>query len=192
MKTPQVLLIMGILLILAVPAAAKEGFYLGASFGHDKMLNSDFGSLNSAVGLNFKAGYDFGPLSLEGNIIGSKHDDRRPGYGDSKFGGLSIDFRVPFLQPGQQNQLFVLAGVGAYSLSGYDPTANAEVKYTGGGFDLGAGVEHFFNEHLAFDLTAVYRAIKYGKQEAQGTTASLSPKLNGDVLSIQAGISYHF
>ncbi len=124
--------------------------------------------------------------------MGSGHDEKRAGYGKVSFGGLSLDFRIPLTAQENPNQIYVLAGLGGYSLKGFDPVAGADVKYSGGGFDLGAGLEHYFNEHLAFDLAAVYRAIKYDKKEVRGDTTKLDPRINGDMLSVAVGLNYHF
>ncbi len=180
------------MLLLAVPAGAKQGFYAGGSLMNDTMLNSDLNTLDSGVGLDVRFGYNFGSFSLEGNIMGSGHDEKRAGYGKVSFGGLSIDFRIPLTAQDNPNQVYILAGLGGYSLKGFDPVAAADVKYTGGGYDLGAGLEHYFNEHLAFDLAAVYRAIKYDKKEVRGDTTKLDPRINGDMLSVEAGLNYHF
>ena len=179
-------------LVAAGTVQANEGIYAGAGFVYNRTQSSDIDFINSATGLDLKAGYNFGPVALEVNLIGSKHAGRKVGYGDTNFGGMSIDLRVPFSQPGQPNQFYVLTGLGGYSLKGYDPTAASEVKYSGGGFDLGAGVEHFFNQHLAFNLAGIYRAIQYDKKEVQGNTVTLSPKINGDILSVEAGVVYYF
>jgi len=191
MKKQIMVMLLGILL-LAVPAGAKEGFYAGAGFMNNTMLNSDLNTLKSAVGLDVRVGYNFGSFSLEGNIMGSGHDEKRAGYGKVSFTGLSIDFRIPLTAPEKPNQVYVLAGLGGYSLKGFDPVAAADVKYTGGGYNLGAGLEHYFNEHLAFDLAAVYRAIKYDAKEVRGDTTKLSPRITGDTLSVEAGLNYHF
>lgn len=155
------------------------------------MLGSDLRYLDPAVGLDIKIGYNFGSFALEGNLLGSTHIDPRPGFGDADFGGLSIDFRIPFSPATQTNQVYVLVGLSGYSIKVRDPVAG-DVKYSGGGVNLGAGVEHYFNERLAFNLAAIYRSVKYEKKESQGTTITLSPKINGDVLSVEAGLNYYF
>ncbi len=178
-------------LLVASPAMAKEGFYLGAGLTRDQMLSSDLRSLDPAVGLDIKVGYNFGSFALEGNILGSDHGDTRPGFGDADFSGLSIDFRIPLFQAAQENKVYVVAGLAGYTLKEHDP-ALGEVKYTGGGLDLGAGVEHYFNPNVAFNLAVIYRTINYDKKESQGTTVSLSPKINGDVLTVEVGLNYYF
>ena len=128
-------IVLGSLIFAATTAGAKEGFYLGAGFIHNKMLNTDLNYLDPAVGLDFKAGYNLGPFSVEANLLGSSHGDTRTGFGEADFGGLSIDFRIPFTPKDWINQIYVLFGLSGYSLTVDDPVAG-EVKYSGGGENL--------------------------------------------------------
>jgi hypothetical protein len=178
--------------LTAGPAAAKDGWYLGASFVQNNMEGSGVNSLDAAVGLGIRGGYSFGPVALELSIFGSKHTDSRADYGDARFSGLSIDAKVPLFPTYETNKVYVLIGFGGYGLKQYDPTLSAEATYSGGGFDFGAGVEHFFGEHLALNLAAIQRTIKYDKREAQGTKITLPKRLDGDVFTLEAGLNYYF
>lgn len=177
--------------LMSGPAIANEGLYLGAGFVHNNTLSSDVDYLKYAIGVALRIGYNFGPVSLETNLIGSTHDDERADIEETEFGGITIDFKIPFTPQDKPNQVYILAGLGGYSLT-YDDPAIGEVKYNGSGMNLGVGTEHFFNKHLAFNLSAVYRAIKYEEREAQGATVTISPKLEGDTVSIETGLNYHF
>ncbi len=177
--------------LTAGAAAAKEGFYLGGGLVHNNPLSSDVDFMRSAIGLDLRLGYNFGPAALEINLIGSTHDDDRAGIRETRFGSFSIDARIPFTSKERQNHVYVLVGFSGNSLQYTDP-AIGDVKYSGGGMELGLGTERFFNEHLAFNLAAVYRAIKYDEREAQGLKTEVKPRLDGDMMSIEAGLNYHF
>lgn len=177
--------------LMSGQAIANQGFYLGAGFVHNNPVGADVDHLNSATGIALRLGYDFGPVSLESSLLGSTHDDERAGIKETEFGGITIDFKIPLTPSDKRNQVYVLAGFGGYSLTYNDPVIG-EVKYGGGGMNLGVGTEHYFNKHLAFNLSAVYRSIKYDEREAQGATTEISPKIEGDTVAIEAGLNYHF
>lgn len=178
--------------LAAAPTAAKDGWYVGASFMRNDMQGSDVDSLDAAVGLGIKGGYNFGPVAVELSLFGSKHTDSRAGYGDARFSGFSIDAKVPLFPAYETNKVYVLIGLGGYGLKQYDPILGADATYSGGGFDFGAGVEHFFGEHLALNLAAIQRTIKYDKREALGTKTTLPKRLDGDVFTLEAGLNYYF
>jgi opacity protein-like surface antigen len=192
MKKMLVFFVGAILLACSAVMAAEKGVYLGAGLFYNKMLSHDFSYLDSAVGLDLRVGYNFGPVMLEGNLLGSTHDDGRSGYDTASFGGLTIDVKVPFLKPDRLNQPYLLVGLAGYSLTEKDPTTGSDVKLSGGGYDFGLGVEHRFNEHLALNLAAIYRGIKYDKSETGGTTTKLPEKLNGNTRSVDVSLNYYF
>lgn len=193
MKKTLILIFFGAcLLVSTITLAADKGVYLGAGLFYNKMLSHDLSYLDSAIGLDLKAGYNFGPVMLEGSLLGATHDDKRPGYDDAKFGGLAIDVKVPFLKPDRLNQPYLLVGLAGYSLTEKDPATGSDVKLSGGGYNFGIGVEHRFNGHLALDLAAIYRGITYDKSETGGTTTKLTEKLSGDTRSVEVGLNYYF
>jgi opacity protein-like surface antigen len=180
------------ILLCFTPAMAKEGPYLGFGLLYNNPLSSDFNYLDPAIGLDLKFGYNFGPVAVELNLMGSEHDETAPGLGTADFGGFSLDFRF-FLSPyNDPNQFYFLAGFGAYSLDGFDPYVGADVKYTGGGFNFGAGLEHYLNENVALNFGIIYRIIRFDEAEFNGFTASVSPELKDNTLSVEIGLNFHF
>ncbi len=183
---------------------ARQGVYLGGGLQYNIPQSSDFSYLNPAVGLDFKFGFNFGPVAIEFNFMGSNHDETSPGFGNADFSGFSFDFRF-FLPPyGNPNQFYLLAGFGSYYLNGFDPFATVStssgvvlppgqfVNYEGYGFDLGAGLEHYLNPYVSLNFGLIYRFITYDQAEIGGIWYSVSPTLNGDMLSIEFGLNYHF
>lgn len=180
-----------LLLFVAAPAVA-QGPYLGGGFVYNNPLSSDVKYLRPGPGLNFRFGYDFGPVALEGNLLGSRHEDSDPGFGHADFGGFSIDLRV-FLSPqNARNQFYLTAGLGSYSLYEYDPFLGADTQLNGNAWNAGLGLEHFLNTNLALNVALQYRFIRYDEFEVGNVVYSLSPNESGDTLSLELGINYHF
>lgn len=170
--------------LIATPAMAKEGVYLGAELVYNTIQGSDFDYYDSAGGLGIKVGYNFGSIAIEGNIFKSTHS--ATGYIDVDFSGASVDARISFSQTNDPDQVYALIGLGAYTLE--DPSA----KLTGSGLNLGVGLEHFFNQQVALNLAGIYRFIDYDKMEAGGVTYTLSPESNGDVFTLAVGLNLYF
>lgn len=193
------------ILLCFTPAMAREGVYLGGGLLYNIPQSSDFDYLDPAVGLDFKFGYNFGPIAVELNFMGSHHNETSPGFGTADFSGFSLDFRF-FLSPyGDPNQFYLLTGLGSYYLNGFDPFATVAtssgaalsptgqfVDYWGYGFDLGAGLEHYLNPYVSLNFGLIYRFIWYDQAEIGGISYSVNPTLNGDMLSIEFGVNYHF
>lgn len=179
-------------LFLFLTPAFAQGPYLGGGFIYSNPLSSDIGYLRPGPGLNFRFGYDFGPVALEGNLLGSRHNDSDPGYGHADFGGLSLDLRV-FLSPANdRNQAYLLVGVGSYSLYEYDPFLSADTQLNGSGWNAGAGLEHYVNTNLALNIGLVYRFIRYDEFEVNSNLFTLRPNESGDTLTLELGLNYHF
>ena len=185
-------------LLITVPAFANDGLYLGAGL----LVNhyASLGPLYMVPGGNLKLGYDFDLFSIEGNVMQDTHDDKLCGYGGGSHGfsgtstmdGASVDIRVPLIRFNHQRNLYGLVGIGEYKLVGPDPTAKEEVTYTGLGYNVGIGSENYISKHVAFNLAAIYRTIRFDKKEIVGVTTTLSPKLSDDFLSVEIGFNYHF
>jgi opacity protein-like surface antigen len=181
-----------IVLLCFTPAMAGEGPYLGGGLVYNNPLSSDIDYLDPGVGLDLKFGYNFGTVALEATLMGSSHNDTDPGYGSADFTGFSLDLRI-FLSPVYDpNQIYLLVGLGAYSIKEYSPFWGADTQLNGGGWNLGAGVEHYLNENVALNFGLIYRIIRYDEVDIGGTTFSLSPEAKGDTLTLEAGINYHF
>lgn len=180
MKKILVLAVLAVVLV-AAPVMAKEGAYLGAGLYLNEIVGDDLDVFDPGIGLGLRFGYNFGSVALEGNFIRVDHSGD-PGVADGTFTNLSADFKIFFSQPDDSNQFYGLVGLGVYELD-LDNGNNLE----GNGFNLGGGMEHYFNEQVALNLSAIYRFITY--DEVNGTSI---PDLDGDALSLEAGVNFYF
>jgi opacity protein-like surface antigen len=177
------ILVMGALALalVASPAMAKEGLYLGGGLVINSITGDDLDMYDAGGGLNLRFGYNFGQVALEADLMGSGHT--ADGYEDASFGGFSINLRVYFSPDENPTQPYFLAGIGGYGFE-FD---NGD-EFSGGGFNLGFGLEHYLNTNLALDFQAVYRFIEY--DEFNGYP--IAPEYDGDVFTLAFGLNYHF
>jgi opacity protein-like surface antigen len=171
---------------------AREGRYLGGGLVYNDPQSSDIDFLQAGTGFDFKFGYNFGPVALEANWMGSSHDDRDPGFGSADFGGFSLDLRVFVSYVHDPTQLYFLVGVGNYWLDEFDPTLAADTTFRGGGLNLGGGVERYLNENVSLDFGITYRIITYSEIDIGRTEFLLDRDISGNMLTLEAGLVYHF
>jgi hypothetical protein len=128
-------------------------------------------------------------VALEGDLMGSSHNDSDPAYGHADFGGFSIEakfFLMPLVVP---NQIYLLAGLGSYSLWEYDPYLGVDTELSGYGWNAGVGLERYLTESMGFNAAAIYRFIRYDEFDAGGYSYSISHQ-NGDMVTVKAGVVY--
>lgn len=180
------------MLFCFTPAMAKEGPYLGVGLTYVNITDSAdpyFETVDPAIGLELRVGYNFGAVALEGNFIVSNHDDDFPGFSNGDFSGVSMDLRVFFTHPQDPTQVYFLVGVGAYSFEQTDNFTGDIYEFDGPGFDLGLGFEHFFNPQVALDVRGVYRFINYDS-DINGFTVATD--VDGDTFTLGVALNFHF
>lgn len=188
MKKVIFLVAMAILFCFS-PAMAKVGPYVGAGLNYVNITSAAdpfFDTVDPALGVDVRFGYNFGMIAVEGNFIFSSHHDSFPGASNGDFFGFSVDARF-FLNPLSPNQVYFLAGVGGYSF--HENNLGISDHFDGPGFDLGLGFEHYFNPQLSLDLRGVYRFISYDWEQNGFTIAT---GVNGDTFTLGAALNFHF
>jgi opacity protein-like surface antigen len=186
--------LLSVLLVLFrfTPASAWEGPYLGAGPVYNDPLGSGTRYLDPGAGLDLKLGYNFGFVALEADWMGTSHNDKDPGYGRADFYGVSLDARVFLSYVNDPNQFYFLVGVGSYSVDEYDPRYAAGTTLQGSGFHIGGGLEHYLYENVSLNLGLKYRIIRYDRYDVGGTSYPLVQDKNGDMLTVDAGVFFHF
>lgn len=181
MKKLIVLAVLALALIATPAMAAKEGPYIGGSLSYSHIAGSDFDyGFDDSTGLELRVGYNFGSIAVEGNILGVNQTGAT-GYYDADISAVTVDLRLSFSQTHDPSQVYILVGLGSYELE--TPIQDFE----GSGFNLGVGLEHFFNEQVALDLRGVYRFVTYDKLDGYSI-----PDQNGDMLTLGVGLNLHF
>jgi len=180
------------ILLCSTPAMAKVGPYVGIGLTYvdiTSMADPYFDTVDPALGLELRFGYNFGPVALEGNFIGSTHHDSFPGFSDGDFYGWSMDLRVFLFPLPEPNQLYLLLGVGGYTFHENDNFYGNHYDLSGPGFNLGMGFEHYFNPQVSIDVRGVFRFIDYN-EEINGFTVDTN--VNGDTFTLGVGLNFHF
>lgn len=181
-----------VVLLFSVPAFAQPGPFVGVGLLYNYHQGSDIKYLDPGFGLNLRFGYNFGVVALEAGLMKSNHEDTDPGYSDADFEAFTLDLKIFLSREYDRNQFYFLVGAGSYSIDEFDPYEGADTQLSGGGWNLGAGLEHFVNSNVGLNFGVTYRFIRYDEFEIGGFDFFLRPREDGDVLTIDAGINYHF
>jgi opacity protein-like surface antigen len=185
MKKLLLLVVLAVMFI-ATPVMAKEGMYLGAGLVFNNIVGSDVDVYDPAGGFDLRIGRSFGSIAIEGNVLRVAHMGK-PGFADADMTGVNLDLRVSFSQTQDPDQVYLLVGLGAYTLD----LSNGN-DFSGTGLNLGAGMEHFFNDQVSLNLAAIYRFIDYTDATIGGIDYTLDPAWSGDAFSLHAGINLYF
>src|SRR5512138_2796426 len=172
----RVLLMMVLALMLAAsPAAAKEGFFVGAFLIPTEDISGDAGQgLDSGSGYGFRAGIGFGKyFSIEGVLERTKLDVTTGGKVDMD--GIAVNARVNFpLTTLDSSRVmsfepYVLIGYGMY-----DATQGGHSN-DGTGLRYGIGIEQYLFRELSVNVE--YTSTK--------VTFDTTPERDGTIRVIQ-------
>jgi len=174
MKRTLSLIVLALTLI-ATPAMAKEGFYLGVNVLFND-LSGDIHDLDSGSGLGLRGGYGLNRyLAFEAAIFKTNHDVKN-GNGTVDFKGGTIDAKLTLPLSGSHIEPYILAGVGTYKLDG------SGVSTTGTGGQLGIGMDIYLFPELNINVGLARRNINF----------DTTPETKGKVTTLDFGITYHF
>src|SRR3972149_5406100 len=92
------LLVIAVLLLIASPVMAKEGFYLGAFMPTETISGEAGNNVDSGTGWGLRAGVGFGRyVAIEANYSTTKHDiNNLPGTTSTDLKGLAGDVKLSF------------------------------------------------------------------------------------------------
>jgi len=171
------LLVLAVLLVVFVasPVMAKEGFYLGA-FIPTNTISGDAGNgTSSGKGWGIRAGVGSNRyLAFEGNYSTTSHDSV-----DLK--GLAVDLKLSFpLTTLDSSQVM---SIEPYAIIGY---AHYEIgdstTFKSDGMQYGFGIELYLFRELSVNAGWTKSAVSF----------DTSPKTDGSVKTLDIGLIYHF
>ncbi len=178
MKRTLLFLALG-LMVIATPAAAKEGFYLGVNVLFNE-LSGEINSpewMDSGNGLGLRAGVGLNRyLSIEAGLWKTKHD-MKFGDGTAELSGGTLDLKLNFPLSGSNIEPYVQAGVGSYELE------NNGFTEDGTGGQLGIGMDIYFFPELSFNVGLMRRNITFEHNNVD---------TKGKVTTLDFGFTYHF
>jgi len=170
-----VLLFILALTVIATPAMAKEGFYLGVNVLFNE-FGGDINNYENGNGLGLRAGVGMNRyLAFEGGLFKTDHDVKN-GSGSVDFTGLTIDAKLSFPLSGSQIVPYILGGIGTYEFDSNGTTTDAS------GGQIGIGMDIYLFPELNFNVGLTRRNI----------TVDSTPKQDGKVTTLDFGFTYHF
>ena len=182
MKKVLVLMVL-MLTLIAVPAVAKEGFFIGASLIPSVDISGDAGNgLNDGSGYGFRVGLGFNKyFSIEGVLERMEMDIS--GGGTMDLDGIAVNARLNFPLTTLDSakvmsfEPYVLAGYGMYEAKSPDGQSN-----DGNGFRLGIGIEQYLFKELSVNIGYTSTSV----------TFDTNPDRDGTIRVIDIGLIYHF
>ncbi|MEK6743769.1 MAG: porin family protein [Nitrospirota bacterium] len=181
MKKVFVLMVL-MLTLLAAPAMAKEGFFIGASLIPSVDISGDAGNgLNDGSGYGFRLGLGFSKyFSIEGVLERTKLD--WTGGGKMDMDGVAVNARLNFPLTTLDSakvmsfEPYVLAGYGRYEVT------SGGQSNDGSGFRLGIGIEQYLFKELSVNVGYTSTSV----------TFNTNPEMDGTIRVIDIGLIYHF
>lgn len=182
MKKVLVLMVL-MLTLIAAPAMAKEGFFIGASLIPSVDISGDAGNgLGDGSGYAFRLGLGFNKyFSIEGVLERTEMD--MTGGGTMDLDGIGVNARLNFPLTTLDSakvmsfEPYVLAGYGMYDTKPQGGTSNS-----GNGFRVGIGIEQYLFKELSVNIGYTSTSV----------TFDTNPKLDGTIRVIDIGLTYHF
>jgi hypothetical protein len=165
--------------LMATPAMAKEGFYLGMNV----LFNDISGDINSGDtfdsgdGLGLRGGFGLNRyLAFEAGIWKTRHDMKNGGNAaDLKAG--TLDLKINFPLSGSHIEPYLLAGVGTYAIE------QNGVSEDGKGGRIGIGMDIYLFPELNFNVGLTRNNVTFTHN---GTD------VDGKITTLDFGITYHF
>lgn len=165
--------------LMAAPAMAKEGFYLGVNVLFNE-VSGDVNSpewLDSGNGLGLRGGVGLNRyLAIEAGLWKTKHDMKFSAESvDLKAGTLDLKLNLPL--SGSQIEPYLLVGLGSYELE------LAGATNDGNGVRLGIGMDIYLFPELSFNVGLTRNNVTFDDGGAD---------VDGKVTTLDFGLSYHF
>ncbi len=204
----------GLLLLgMTSEVLAKQGFYLGVGIPYNT-IGGDFDGktlligandfiilpeIDGGLGLGILLGYGFTKeVALELSYFGTSHNAKfLGGSGDVDYSVFNLDLKYSFLTE-RPTQPYLLFGLGFNQIVVKDGSVDfftgevGDGTFTGLGFNLGAGVDHYFTPHFSVGAGLIYRIVRYDEAEGVTDSGSIDDELNGDGFGLVLSTAYHF
>ncbi|MHB8844184.1 MAG: outer membrane beta-barrel protein [Nitrospirota bacterium] len=165
--------------LMAAPAMAKEGFYLGVNVLFNE-VSGDVNSpewMDSGNGLGLRGGFGLNRyLAIEAGLWKTKHDMKYSAESvDLKAGTLDLKLNLPL--SGSQIEPYILVGVGSYELEQSAATED------GTGMRFGIGMDIYLFPELSFNVGLTRNNVTFEHNNVD---------VDGKVQTLDFGFSYHF
>ncbi len=208
----MMVVMIGMLAVIS-DAEAKKGFYmsLGASynsiqgdFDGTKGLEGDsdviiLPDIDNAVGIDIRGGYGINDQwAIEAELMSSQHDGTFERLtGDVGYLSFGVNAKYSFRST-QTVQPYLLAGISSNVLvidKGAADISTGEVDdatLSGIGFNFGAGVDNYFNEHISLTFGVTYRFVDYTTAEGVHEDGAIDDGVDGSGFGVLLSTAFHF
>lgn len=178
-KTTTLILAIMLLLFIAPPASAKEGFYLGGKVPFNDIsgdINSPE-SLNSGNGRGLRGGYGLNRyFAIEMGIWKTKHTHTNSESAAVLEAG-TLDLKINYPLAGSHIEPYLLFGAGRYTIE------QNRISSDGKGGRIGIGIDIFL-------VPAVSLNVGYTRNNVTFTNAGQNT--GGKITTTDFGLTYHF
>lgn len=173
------ILAVALLLFIAAPTVAKEGFYLGATVLFNDIsgdINSPE-SLNSGNGRGLRGGYGLNQyFALEMGIWKTKHTHTNGGSAADLEAG-TLDLKINYPLAGGHIEPYLLFGAGNYTIE------QNRISSDGKGSRIGIGMDIYL-------VPAVSLNVGFTRNNVTFTNAGQNT--DGKITTTDFGLTYHF
>ncbi len=189
MKKILVLVALLAVALIATPAMAKEGFYLGGYIPFNSISGSSpdafsdtyINSLDTGAGLGLRLGYGFNRyFSIQGSLFSTRHKSSI-GLVDQDLTGVELDAKVNFPLTGSNIEPYVLLGVGRYELG------DSSGSFKGGGSQFGVGLDFYLAPELSLNAGLTWTKITFDENNIGAPS-----NIDANVSTFDVGLTYHF
>jgi predicted porin len=168
-----------LLLFTAAPAAAREGFYLGANVLFND-ISGDVNSpetVNSGNGRGLRGGFGLNTyFAIEAGIWKTKHIPVNGGSAANLEAG-TLDLKISFPLSGSYMEPYLLVGAGSYTIE------QSGISRDGKGGRIGVGIDMYLFPALSLNVGFTHNKV---------TFTNSGQNIGGKITTMDFGITYHF
>jgi len=168
-----------LLLFIAAPARAKEGFYLGANVQFND-ISGDINSpetVHSGYGRGLRGGIGLNRhFAIEVGIWKTKHPPANGGSAADLEAG-TLDLKIGFPLSGSYFEPYFLAGAGSYTIE------QGGISSDGKGGRIGIGMDIYLFPALSLNVGFTYNKV---------TFTNSGQDIGGKITTTDFGLTYHF
>jgi len=168
-----------LLLFIAAPATAKEGFYLGANVLFND-ISGDVNSpetVNSGNGRGLRGGFGLNQyFAIEAGVWKTKHAPTNGGSAANLEAG-TLDLKIRFPSSDSYVEPYLLAGAGRYAIE------QSGISRDGKGGRIGIGIDIYLFPALSLNVGFTHNKV---------TFTNSGQDIGGKITTMDFGLTYHF
>jgi len=177
--TALMILAISLMICIAAPAVAKEGFYLGANVQFND-ISGDINSpktVNSGNGRGLRGGFGLNKyFAIEAGVWKTEHTPTNDGSAAYLEAG-TLDLKISFPLSGSYIEPYLLVGAGSYTIE------QNRISRDGKGGRIGIGIDIYLFPALSLNVGFTHNKV---------TFANSGQDIGGKITTTDFGLTYHF